>query len=112
MHRRPPTLAQRLEQVFNLLRELLEGQETMAKTQADLDVAIAGLPQQIEDAVDAALKPVIAAIEAKATPAAVDFSAEVDALNALGATVAGKVAADLSPADKPADPAPAATPGA
>ena len=64
--------------------------------QTDLDAAIAALPAAIETAVEAALAPVIAAIQAKAVN--VDLSAEITSLNAIGATVATKVAADLTPA--------------
>lgn len=65
-------------------------------TQADLNAAIAALPQAIETAVETALAPVIAAIESKAG-GAIDLQPEIDQLNALGNTVAQKVAADLTP---------------
>lgn len=63
--------------------------------QADLDAAIAALPAQIEAKVEAALAPIIAAIQAKAGN--VDLSAEIASLNAVGDTVATQVATDLTP---------------
>ena len=68
-------------------------------TQADLDAAIAALPGNVATAVDASLKPVIDALIAKIgtiTPP-VDFQSEIDALNGVGAAVAAKVTADLTP---------------
>lgn len=71
--------------------------DTIMASQKDLDDAIAALPQKIEDAVDAALAPVIKALEDKASGTPVDFQSEIDQLNAMGATVAEKVTADLTP---------------
>lgn len=76
---------------------------TTMSTKEQLDAAIAALPASIETAVTAAVQPVIDAIKAKAGDT--DFQAEIDALNAIPASVSGKIAADLTP---PADAAPAA----
>lgn len=75
--------------------DLRETSKTMA-TKADLDAAIAALPAALTTALDNALAPIIAAITAKAGNT--DFQPEIDALNAVGATVATKVAADVTPA--------------
>jgi hypothetical protein len=87
-----------------VLKQINERTKLMA-TQADLDAAIAALPAAIEAAVESALAPVIAAIQAKA--ANIDLSPEIASLNAVGATVGAKVAADLTPppAVTPATPA-------
>lgn len=69
--------------------------KTMA-TKQDLDNAIAALPEAIETAVESALAPVIAALQAKA--GTVDLQSEIDQLNAVAGTVSTKVAADLTPA--------------
>lgn len=77
-------------QDFHQLKEII-----MA-TQADLDAAIAALPQEIETALEIALAPVIAAIQAKAP--AIDFSTEVASLNAIPAAVASAVTTAVTPA--------------
>jgi hypothetical protein len=74
--------------------DLIEMSKLMA-TKADLDTVIAALPAAIETAVETALAPIIAAIQASAGGA--DLQPEIDQLNALGGTVATKVAADLTP---------------
>jgi hypothetical protein len=63
-------------------------------SQADLDAAIAALPGAIETA----LQPIIAAIEAKA--GSIDFTPEINSLNAIPAAVAAAVtpAAPAAPA--------------
>lgn len=84
--------------ILHELKQIKKRLQLMA-TQADLDAAIAALPAAIETAVEAALAPVIAAIEAKA--GTTDFQPEIDQLNAVGATVAQKVASDLTPPQYP-----------
>lgn len=78
----------------HILHRIEERLKHMA-TKSDLDAVIAGLPAAIESAVETALVPVIQAI--KDSGAAVELQPEIDQLNALGATVASKVAADLTP---------------
>lgn len=75
--------------------DLFNLEKLLMATKQDLDAAIAALPLAVETAVEAALAPVIAAIEA--SNGAVDLQPEIDQLNALGGTVAAKVAADLTP---------------
>lgn len=72
-------------------------------TQAQLDAAIAALPGQIESAVETALQPVIAQIEAAAAANGVDLTNEVNSLNAIPAAVASSVAAAVTPS-APASP--------
>jgi hypothetical protein len=75
-------------------------------TKTDLDNAIAALPGAITSAVEAAMQPVIQAIQDKA--GSIDFQPEIDQLNAIGANVATKIAADLMPAPAAPTNAPAA----
>lgn len=89
---------ERMEQIEFLLLKLLQKADLMAGTQADLDAAIAALPDQVKTSVEAALAPVIAAIIAKAKGAGVDFTPEITQLSAVGGTVGTSVAADLAPA--------------
>lgn len=72
-------------------------------TKADLDAVIAALPAAIETAVETAVAPIIKAIQDSA--GAPDLQSEIDLLNALGGTVAAKVAADLTPTPPAAPPA-------
>ena len=66
-------------------------------TQAQLDAAIAALPAQIETAVENALQPVIAQIQAAAAANSVDLTNEVNSLNAIPAAVASAVATAVTP---------------
>ena len=88
------------------IEQIKQNTNKIMATQADLDAAIAALPAAIEAAVEAALAPVIAAIEAKA--GTTDFSSEITSLNAIGATVGAKVAADLTPPSPVQPPVPGA----
>lgn len=72
----------------------------MSATKTDLDNAIAALPAAVETAVTTAVQPVIDAIKAKAGD--IDLQPEIDQLNAIAASVASKVAADLTPPAAPA----------
>jgi hypothetical protein len=93
-----------------LSKDLEQLKGKLMATQADLDAAIAALPGQIQTAVENALTPVIAAIEAKAAGTPVDFSPEIASLNAIPATVASGIAAAVTPAPAPANDATPAAP--
>lgn len=82
--------------VEQIKQAIVESEQRIVMTnKAQLDEVIKNLPQQIEDAVEAALAPVIQAI--KDSAAAEDLTDEVTALQNLGATVGAKVASDLTP---------------
>ena len=72
-------------------------QQIMA-TQSDLDAAIAALP----GAIQTALAPVIASIQAKAAGTPIDFSPEIASLNAIPAAVASAVTPAPTPTPAPA----------
>jgi predicted transcriptional regulator len=91
-----------LAEVKNSIKELKE--KTMT-TQAQLDAAIAALPGLIETAVETALQPVIAAIEAAGEANEIDFTNEVNSLNAIPAAVSASVAAAVTPAAPATPPA-------
>lgn len=84
-------------------KDLCKLKEKLMSSQADLDAVIAGLPGVIE----AALAPVIAAIEAKSAGQPVDFSPEIASLNGIAAAVAASI---TPPAAAPAAPVAEAPP--
>jgi hypothetical protein len=92
----------------------------MIQNQAALDATIAALPQAITAAVvpavtssvETQLAPVITALEAASASSGVDFTNEINSLNAIPASVAGtvapavatSVAANFTPPTSPATP--------
>ncbi len=80
-------------------------QLVMATNKTQLDAVIAGLPAQIETAVETALQPVIAAIQSAAEAEGVDLTDEVASLNAIPAAVSSAIATALTPATTTTPPA-------
>ena len=76
--------------------DLKEMEIRIMATQADLDAVIAALPAALETALETALAPVIAAIQAKS--GAIDFTPEINSLNAIPAAVSSTVATAITPA--------------
>src|ERR1700676_4937394 len=102
-------LVARLE--INLTNAIKESEKHIMQTQQDLDAAIAALPGQIETQAEAALAPVIAAIEAKVTGTPVDLTAEIASLNAIAGTVSTAIATAVTPPAAGTAATPARAPG-
>jgi hypothetical protein len=90
-----------LARIERQLQQIDERITKLMTTQAQLDATIAGLPGLIETAVETALQPVIAAIQAAAAANGVDLTNEVNSLNAIPATVASAVATAVTPPAPP-----------
>ena len=85
------------ERTNHAIQQIEKRLQIIMTTQAQLDAAIAALPGQIETAVENAMAPVIAAIEAAAATNGVDLTSEVASLNAIPATVSAAIATALTP---------------
>ena len=92
--------------VVAIRRSIKESEERIMTNQAQLDAAIAALPQQIETAVETALAPVIVALQNAAAANGVDLTSEVASLQAIPATVSTAIATALTP--PPSTPPPTA----
>lgn len=92
------------QQINQILQGIERIEKIMAMNQAQLDAAIAALPAQIEAAVESsttteletALAPVIANLQQIASQNGLDFTNEINSLNAIPGTVAPAVATQVS----------------